>query len=275
MTTTKRKGTPAATSAKETVPLTCLCDPDSTDERFQGCLDQYRHSISAVRVLLGRREHYGRGSSRQAIMLACRHGIPALTRVEPSMGVMTRGALPLYLDLCAGAGVNRVQFREGTLQHDIRPREAVALANERNLEVQFEIDDYHPGSAREFRSLVNLVDIANAWLDSGAVNLVGDVTTRVRYDGIDPNGDVVNMLYAELLVGAFGVHTIMLKAPTPSVQLALLNCVGEEAHLCEVPFTEVARLEALRSDVSRSVVPTEELREALAGDLWSDHRLAD
>jgi len=218
-------------------------------------MESYSRQISSVRILVGNanKDIYKPASTRETILLARRYGIPTSAKPESSRSLIIRGVLPIYLDLCAEMGIKEILFKKDSLQSDVSPRELVALADDRDLDIQYEIEDLtffnQPTSSR---AAMKVIDNAMEWLDSGAVRLVSGVTKR------SPNEDeetqnVVNITYGDLLASAFGLHTVMFKAPTEVEQQALLNYFGAETHLCDVPFNEVGRVEEFRENVSASI----------------------
>ncbi len=232
---------PTGSAVEEMEPLTSVFDPDCSPELMENCLENYFNRISAIRVLIGHNEHHRKLSPRQTILTARRFGIPTITRIESSSLKLTKDMLPIYLDLCAETGVKRIQFRSESLHSDIRPREAVSLANCRNLDALFEMDAprFVPSVADETMDM--LIGNAAEWLDAGVVNIVADVTT-VRPDWrIDLNTEL-----AEYLAGAFGLHTVMFKASFEAVHQELFATLGDEVHVGEVPFESVAAVERMR-----------------------------
>ena len=236
----------AGTSVQEMIPLTSLFDPDSDPDILIDCLEQYSHRISAIRVLIGHNEQYKIGTTSQTILAARNYNVPTLTRVESSKLVITRGILPIYLDLCGETGVERIQFRKTSLQPEINPREVVALADDRNLDVQFEIDEAPSQQSVVSHGTKKILDNAMHWLDAGVVNLVAGVTRQTIDTTGRLSGDILNLEFAEQLAGTFGLHAVMFKAPTSVEQHALLDSFGDETHLCEVPFGHVSRVERMR-----------------------------
>ncbi len=229
-----------AAAVRTMVPLTVVYDPDADSETLAYCLDRYSDHVSSIRVHMG--GDNGKGKARQTILSARQYGVPALTGLEASMSVIPAGIIPLYLDLCAEAGINRIQVREGTLHPDLKPREFVARADDRNLDVIYELGrslGEVPSSARGSDARV---EKAGRWLDVGAVNLVADAMAGGAYQD-----DLLDGAFAELLVGTFGVHTVMFKAPTERVQRALLSRFGMEVHLCDVSCQQLAMVENYRN----------------------------
>ncbi len=240
-------GAQVNTALKEMVPLTSLFDSRPNPETLRECLEQFSQRISAIRVLIGHNEHTTVGTTRQCIQLAHRFNVPTVTRVESPRVVINRGVLPIYLDLCGETGVSRIQFRKTSLQHGINPREVVALADDRNLDIQFEITEW--SATRGPESEQAEINEGIEWLEAGALNLVASVT---RQSVVNENGrqSQMNMQFAERLARTFGLHAVMFTAATESEQTPLLKAFGEETHICDVPFADVVRVEKMRSEVS-------------------------
>ncbi len=231
------RGVPAV---RTMVPLTVVYDPDADSEALAQCLDRYSDHISSVRVQLGRGN--GKGRVQQAILSARQYGVPTLTGLEASMAAVPGGIFPLYLDLCAEAGINRIQVSEGTIHPDFKPREVVARADDRNLDVVYELDSSRGEVPSSFGGSDPRIEKAGRWLDAGAVNLVADVAA-----GSAHHDDSLDGAFTELLAGTFGLHTVMFKASTERVQRALLSRLGMEAHLCDVSCDHLAVVESYRS----------------------------
>ena len=256
------------------VPLTSLFNPDSRTELLQDCLEQYHNRISTIRVLIGKSEHYGAETTRQSILLARRFNIPTSTRVESSNLVVTRGILPIYLDLCAEVGVDRIQFRKESLQPELKAKEVLAFADERNLDVQFEVESLPLNNEGDNLAAKKMTDNAMEWLDSGAVNLVADVGERHNSGNGDSMNEIVNITIAEILASTFGLHTVMFKAPTESQQRKLFEHFGEETHICDIHLSDLPRVEKLRG-VDRPAPDSfgEKSRVAFPSERWSNPRL--
>ncbi len=245
------------TAVKEMVPLTSLYDPDSNIEQLRDCLDCYSHHVSAIRVQVG--YDY---SAKETIMLAHRYNIPTSTRIRTGNTVTVRGVLPVYFDLCAGASVSRIQCRMENLQAGTRPREVIVLADDRNLDVQFEFDNRGRYDANGWKSRDKLLDTAKEWLDSGAVNLVAGIMEPRKAAG----SFILNLEFAEQLASLFGLHAVMFKAPNERAQDTLLAYFGEETHLCDVSLSNVARVEKQRDIEVASFTSSRRVDRPFEGD---------
>jgi phosphosulfolactate synthase len=155
------------------------------------------------------------------------------------------GELPAYLDLCADIGVTRIECGEGFTSLPLKPGKIVQMANERGLEVQFELGKKHDGpfTATAVEVLVNQ---GEAWLDSGAVQLVVEARECACDVGLFDQTGAFNPAFADRLAEAFGLKTVMFEAPNKPSQFALMDHFGRDVHLCNVRLEEVLRVEIYR-----------------------------
>ncbi len=234
---------PATITTQEIIPLVSVFDPGSSPETMETCLDRYFSRVSAIRVLIGHSEHYKGLTTSETMNTARRFGIPTVTRVDSSAWGITRGILPIYLDLCAETGVSRIQLREHCLQPETKPWEVVSLAKDRNLDIQFEIEDSNLPRFATKTDMTPLIGNTAKWLDAGAVNLVADVTK------VHPDGKVdIDIDFAEHLAAAFGLGPIMFKARIETTQHEMFAAFGPEVHLSEVHFEHIATVEKMRME---------------------------
>lgn len=228
------------TLLKEMAPLTGTYDPGNDHQDVENCLNEHSHLLSSMRIVLGWRERDNEPAVRHKISVAKQHKILTVTDIHSPKWVITRGMLPVYLDRCSEIGLDAVRVRNDTISHEVKPREAVRLADQHDLDVYFQIEDFGLTPLTE-RSANAFINTATRWFDAGAVHLVvnagefGNVSQRLR------------MKNAELFANAFGMHTVMFVATSRQQQEAFLSFFGEEVHLCDVPLQDVAQLEKLRS----------------------------
>ena len=242
------------TMVKEMVPLTGIIDTDSRLHTLEEYLDKFAHEISVIRINLEHKDRAAENRTQKIISYAHRCNIPAVTTID---GVILRGALPMYLDMCALTGVTRIQFTKANFPHYIKPREVVQLADRCNLDVHFEIENAidegralreEPSSSISSKGLVRtneeVVREAEEWMQSGSLHVVVE-------SSLSPIGKHrIQSGLAEILTTALGLHTVMFKAPTRYEQEGLLSLFGDEAHLCDVPLTDVKDVESLRSSMT-------------------------
>ena len=177
---------------------------------------------------------------RHKINLVKQYNVQTVTDIHSLKCVITRGMLPVHLDQCAELGLTAVRVRNDTISHDVKPWEIVRLADDRDLDVHFRIEDFGQEPLAE-RLANNYINCATRWFEAGAAHLVADAgefgnTTRK-----------LRMMNAELFANAFGLHTVMFTAKDRQQQEDFLSSFGEEVHLCDVPLSDVNHVEMLRT----------------------------
>jgi len=245
---------PGQATVKEIMPLTGIIDANSSLHELEEYLDKYSHEISVIHINLEHKDRSAENRTRKITALAHHHNVPTVTTIN---GVILRGALPVYLEMCAAAGATRVQFNKENISRDIKTREVVQLADECNLDVHFEIENLidesriakeestFPFSTKGFvRTNEEVVREAEEWIQSGAMHVVVESSLSLSGKRRIQSG------FAEILTSALGLHTVMFKAPTQYEQEGLLLLFGGEVHLCEVPLKDVKTVEMLRGNVT-------------------------
>jgi phosphosulfolactate synthase len=153
--------------------------------------------------------------------------------------------LPAYLDLCADVGVTRIECGQGFTESPLDPREIVAAAKRRGLDVQMELGKKHDGGFTD-RTLSAWIDQGREWLDAGAVQLVVEARESAQGVGLFDKDGRLNRTYADRFVDAFGFDIVVFEAPNKPSQFALLNHFGRRVHLCNVRLEELLRVEIYR-----------------------------
>ncbi|MBZ5516209.1 MAG: phosphosulfolactate synthase [Acidobacteriia bacterium] len=229
----------------ELPPLTSPFDPGYDPTTLESHLEQSSHLFSILKLSMACWLIAKEAATRQKIAAAKRHRVRTVTGGGPFEIAGAVGELPAYLDLCADLGVTRIECGEGFTTLPLQPREIVRMANERGLEVQFELGKKHTGPFTP-RTVDDLIDQGLYWLDSGAVQLVVEGRESARNVGLfNAEGDF-NAAFADRFAAAFGLKVLMFEAPNKPSQFALLDHFGQEAHLCNVRLEEVLRVEIYR-----------------------------
>jgi phosphosulfolactate synthase len=220
-------------------------DPGYDPATVASHLQQSFHLMSILKISMACWLVADETSTRRKIALAHKYGVPTVTGGGPFEIAVAQGELPAYLDLCADVGVSRIECGQGFTESDLKPREIVAAANRRGLEVQMELGKKHDGAFDE-KTLCTWIDSGQAWLDAGAVQLVVEARESARGVGLfDPEGNL-NTAFAERFVAQFGFETVMFEAPNKPSQFALLKHFGRQIHLCNVRLEELLRVEIFR-----------------------------
>ena len=136
-----------------------------------------------------------------------------------------------YLDLCAGIGLDRIEAGEGFIHNQLNPRNIVAMAADRGLEVQFELGEKHAGVFGD-ETVDILLRQGHQWLDAGAKQLV--IEARESAQGI----------------GCFDADG----------QFALLDSLGPRVFLGNIRLEEVLRVEIYRRGLHSDAFRRDNLR---------------
>jgi phosphosulfolactate synthase len=235
----KRIGVP------DVAPATSPFDPGYDPSTLAGHLQQSAHLMSALKISMACWLVANEDVTRMKVALAREHRVPTVTGGGPFEIAVAQGELPAYLDLCADVGVTRIECGQGFTESPLDPREIVAAAQSRGLEVQMELGKKHDGGFTE-RTLSVWIDQGQEWLDAGAIQLVVEARESARGVGLFDQDGHLNAAYADRFVDAFGFDTVTFEAPNKPSQFALLNHFGRHVHLCNVRLEELLRVEIYR-----------------------------
>jgi len=249
----KRIGVPDIAAA--TSPF----DPGYDPSTLASHLQQSAHLISTLKISMACWMVANESATRMKIAMARAHGVPTVTGGGPFEIAVVQGELAAYLDLCADIGVTRIECGQGFTEIDLEPKEIVAAAKSRGLEVQMELGKKHDGGFT-WRTLAAWIDRGQEWLDAGAVQLVVEARESAREVGLFDHDGNLNKTYADRLVHAFGFETLMFEAPNKPSQFALLNHFGRQVHLCNVRLEELLRVEIYRRGLHSDAFEYENLR---------------
>jgi phosphosulfolactate synthase len=220
-------------------------DPGYDPSTLASHLQQSAHLMSTLKISMACWMVANEQATRMKLALARAHGVPSVTGGGPFEIAVAQGELPAYLDLCADLGVTRIECGQGFTESRLDPREIVAAAQSRALEVQMELGHKHDGGFTN-QTLTAWIDQGKKWLDAGAVQLVVEARESAQGVGLfDQNGHL-NTAYADRFVYAFGFTTVAFEAPNKPSQFALLNHFGRDVHLCNVRLEELLRVEIYR-----------------------------
>jgi len=200
--------------------------------------------------------------TRKKIAAAKKYRVPTTTGGGPFEVAYVQGKLPQYLDLVADFGFTRIECGEGFTDIALNPREIVKMANDRGLEVQFELGKKHTGAFTE-DVVEALIDQGRRWLDAGALQLVVEARESAKGVGLFDDEANLNTVFADSFANAFGHGVVMFEAPNKPSQFALLNHFGREVHLCNVRLEEVLRVEIYRRGLHSDAFAKEKLRPRL------------
>jgi phosphosulfolactate synthase len=244
-------------------PSTSVFDPGYDAFTLEGHLEQSSHLVSILKISMACWIIANEEVTRRKIALARSFKVPTVTGGGPFEIAVAQQQLPAYLDLCADIGVTRIECGEGFTEMLLAPREVVAQANQRGLEVQFEMGKKHDGAFGA--SVVSeLIDQGKRWLDAGAVELIVEARESAKGVGLFDDDGKLNSAYAERFAKAFGLPQLTFEAPNKPSQFALLDQFGPAVKLSNVRLEELLRVEIYRRGLHSDAFGKPNLRPKLS-----------
>ena len=240
-------------------PTTSPFDPGYDPVTLESHLEQSSHLVSLLKLsmtcwLVARPE-----ATRRKLAAARRLNVKTVTGGGPFEIAVQQGQLPAYLDLCSGLGFTRIEAGEGFTDMPLPATQVVKMAQERGLEVQFELGKKHGGAFTQ-GVVAGLIDQGREWLDAGAVQLVIEARESAQGVGLFDDHGELNRDFADRFQTAFGLTTAIFEAPNKSSQFALLNHFGPQVHLCNVRVEELLRVEIYRRGLHSDAFQHDNLR---------------
>jgi len=248
---------------KEPLPATSPFDPGYDPVTLESHLEQSSHLMSILKISMACWMVANEDATRRKIAAAKRHGVRTVTGGGPFEIAVAQGQLPYYLDLCADIGVTRIECGEGFTDMALPADEVVKMAQERGLEVQFELGKKH-GGAFDSDIVSQLIEQGRKWLDAGALDLVIEARESARGVGLFDDAGNFNPQFADRFAKAFGLEIAMFEAPNKASQFALLDHFGPSVHLCNIRLEEVLRVEIYRRGLHSDAFGNPKLRPRVA-----------
>jgi phosphosulfolactate synthase len=243
----------------ELPPRTSPFDPGYDPVTLESHLEQSAHLISSLKISMACWQIADEKATRRKVDAARRLGVCTCTGGGPFEVAATFGKLPEYLDLCADIGMTRIEAGEGFTDLRFSPEEVIRLAQERGLEVQFEVGKKHEGT---FTSDVvgELIDQGKRWLDAGAKQIVVEARENAQDIGVFGSKGEFDPKSADRFAKAFGMDVAIFEAPNKPSQFALLNHFGPAVHLSNVRIEELLRVEIYRRGLHSDAFQHDNLR---------------
>ena len=229
----------------ELPPATSPFDPGYDPVTVEAHLDQSAHLISILKISMACWIIADERATRRKVAAARSHRLPVVTGGGPFEVAVAQGRLPAYLDLCADIGVSRIECAEGFTDMPLAPADVVRAAEERGLDVQFELGKKHAGPFSS-AGVEELIEQGERWLDAGARQLVVEARESAQGVGLFDEEGSLNPDFADRFADRFGLQTVVFEAPTKPSQFALLDHFGRDVHLCNVRLEELLRVEIYR-----------------------------
>jgi phosphosulfolactate synthase len=244
-------------------PATSPFDPGYDLATLESHLEQSHHLMSILKVSMACWMIADESVTRRKIAAAKEHGVPTTTGGGPFEVAYVQGKLSQYLDLVADFGFTRIECGEGFTDIALNPRKIVKMANDRGLEVQFELGKKHAGAFTK-DAVKALIEQGKRWLDAGALQLVVEARESAKGVGVFDDGGNLNTAFADSFAEAFGHGVVVFEAPDKRSQFALLDHFGREVHLCNVRLEEVLRVEIYRRGLHSDAFAKDNLRPRLS-----------
>jgi phosphosulfolactate synthase len=237
-------------------------DPGYDLATLSSHLEQSHHLISILKVSMACWLIANEDVTRRKIEVAKKYHVPTTTGGGPFEVAYVQGKLENYLDLVADFGFSRIECGEGFTDISLNAKEIVKKANDRGLEVQFELGKKHEGAFTN--EIVDaLINQGKKWLDAGALQLVVEARESAKGVGLFDNEGNLNVDFADRFATAFGHGVVMFEAPNKPSQFALLDHFGREVHLCNVRIEELLRVEIYRRGLHSDAFNKDKLRPRL------------
>lgn len=249
---------------RQIVPATSPFDPGYDPVTLESHLQQSHHLMSLLKISMACWMIADEACTRKKVAAAKRYKVKTTTGGGPFEVAFAQGQLPAYLDLVADVGIDRIEAGEGFTDPDLKPKDIVRMANQRGLEVQFELGKKHGGAFSE-DTVQELIDQGRTWLDAGALQLVIEARESAAGVGLFDEKGNFNGKFADKFAHAFGHQTCIFEAPNKPSQFALLDHFGPEVHLCNVRLEEVLRVEIYRRGLHSDAFAKDNLRPPKPG----------
>ena len=235
----------ARIGVSELRPLSSPFDPGYDPVTLESHLSQSSHLISILKISMACWMVAKEEATRQKVAAATKYRVRTVTGGGPFEIAVAQERLPDYLDLCAAMGFNRIEAGEGFTEMPLPAAMVVRLAQERELEVQFELGKKHNGA---FDSDVasQLVEQGRRWLDAGAKELVVEARESAKGVGLFDDTGAFNGELADRFANHFGLDVVTFEAPNKPSQFALLDHFGPQVRLCNIRLEELLRVEIYR-----------------------------
>ena len=234
-------------------------DPGYDPATLESHLEQSSHLISILKISMACWQVAKESATRKKIAAAKKNKVPTVTGGGPFEVAVAQGELPAYLDLCAGLSFTRIECGEGFTDMPLAAHDVVRWAEQRGLDVQFEIGKKHTGAFTEDK-VRGLIEQGQRWLDAGALQVVVEARESAKGVGLFDDEGNLNRGFADRFAKAFGLDIVVFEAPNKPSQFALLNHFGREVHLCNVRIEELLRVEIYRRGLHSDAFEKENLR---------------
>jgi phosphosulfolactate synthase len=241
--------------------LTSPFDPGYDPPTLEGHIAQSAHLISGLKISMACWMIADENATRRKVAAARARDVEPHAGGGPFEVAVVQRRLDDYLDLCADIGFARIECAEGFTDIDLVPSEIVRMAQERELEVQFELGQKHAGPFTS-NMVQELLDQGRRWADAGAVALVVEARESAVGVGLFDASGELNEEFADEFANEFGLDFVLFEAPNKPSQFALLDHFGPLVRLCNIRLEELLRVEIYRRGLHSDAFAKANLRPA-------------
>jgi len=240
-------------------PRTSPFDPGYAPVTLLSHLEQSSHLISSLKMSMACWQIADERATRRKIDAARHYKLSVCTGGCPFEVAASFNKLPEFLDLCAEMRFTRIEAGLGFTETKLSPRKVVQMAEERGMEVQFELGKKH-GGAFSTDMVGELIDQGREWLDAGAVQIVVEARENAEDIGVFGRSGKFNPVAADRFADTFGLDVAIFEAPTKQSQFALLHHFGSQVHLSNVRLEDLLRVEIYRRGLHSDAYQYQKLR---------------
>lgn len=244
---------------RELSPKTSPFDPGYDPITLISHLEQSSHLISTLKISMACWQIARESATVKKVDAARKHDLSVCTGGGPFEVAATFGKIPEFMDLCTAMRFTRIEAGEGFTETDLNPRDIIQQAEERGLEVQFEVGKKHAGTFSA-DMVGELIDQGKRWLDAGAKQIVVEARESAQDVGLFGDRGQFDAQAADRFAEAYGLDVAVFEAPTKPSQFALLNHFGPEVHLSNVRIEELLRVEIYRRGLHSDAFQHKNLR---------------
>jgi phosphosulfolactate synthase len=240
-------------------PRTSPFDPGYDPATVESHLEQSAHLISVLKISMACWQVASEAATRRKIQAARKYGVATSAGGGPFEVAAYFRKLAEYLDLCAGLGFTRVEAGAGFTDLAYKPSEVIRMAEQRGLQVQFEVGKKHGGTFSD-DMVGELIDQGKEWLDAGAKQIVVEARENANDVGLFGAQGQFNAKSAERFVEGLGFERTVFEAPNKPSQFAILNHFGAQVYMTNVRLEELLRVEIYRRGLHSDAFRVEKLR---------------
>jgi phosphosulfolactate synthase len=243
----------------ELAVASCPFDPGIAPAVLESHVEQSGHLILSLKISMACWIVADTAAVRRKLAAAAAAGVATSAGGGPYEVAVAQGVLPAYLDLCAELGFSAVECGSGFTDAGMPPAEVAEMIRQRNLAFDYELGDKHGGEF-DNAALQALIDEGHRWLEAGARRLVIEARESASDIGLfDARGNLETG-HAARLVEEFGIQRLVFEAPTKPSQFALIEHLGPEVQLGNIPMDELLRVEIYRRGLHSDAFANERLR---------------